>query len=123
MGIDPKPFLEISINRGEIHPVIQGYQHKGDDQITEQVAQHHLEIKKVAASHAAGNTHESDTAERSADHTKGHQHPVAVAVTDEKRFVVGVPGSKVCHTKQQQEIADHKREQQKGRHRQLFTEK
>ncbi len=47
--IDPKPPFQVSINTGQVHPVIEGDQHKSNDHVANQVAEHHLEIIEIAS--------------------------------------------------------------------------
>ncbi len=88
MCIDTKSFLQIGVDTGQVHPVIQWYQYKGDDHITQQVTQHNLVIIKIAGSYPAWYTHECNAGERCTNHTKCHQHPVTVAVTDKEGFII-----------------------------------
>ena len=80
----PHSGIEIVVNRGEIQAVIDRQQHKGNDEIAEQLANDNLEIAERVATDRAGNTDEGHAAERGTHHAKSDKHPVTFAVADEK---------------------------------------
>ena len=116
VGINAKPPFQVRVNGRKVHPVIQRYQHKGNDHVAEEISQNDLVVIKITASHAARYTYERNAAKACTDHTKCNQHPVAVAVANKKRFVIAATGCEISNRKQQNEIPDNKRKQNNGRH-------
>src|SRR5689334_22005322 len=99
MRTDTKSFFKIGIDAREVHFVIERDQHKCYDSIAEQITNDDLEIFKstrhtcgfINIANSSRYTDKCNTTQGGADHTKRYQHPIAIAVTDKKRIIIGIP--------------------------------
>src|SRR6188768_1614637 len=55
-----KSFFKICVNACKIHLVIQRQQHVCNDQVSEEITDHYLEIIKISAANSTGHTYKCD---------------------------------------------------------------
>ena len=83
--------LEILVNGSDLHLVVQGYQHPGNDQVSEEVSHHDLHIGELRVPHPAGNRDKGHPGKGGSDHAKGHHEPWRFPVALEEYGIGVVP--------------------------------
>lgn len=114
--------IEIIVDGSKLQTIVQRQQHEGNNKVPNEITQHYLKVAKAVAANGSGYANKRNAAQRSANHTKRHKHPVAVAVADKKRFVIGIAAGVPGNAKQNQKVNKNERKQQKRRHKQNRNE-
>ena len=106
---------QISVNRSQIHPVIQRKQNARHNEITDEKPNHHhiiFETAKriIARRHLPDRARNGDkrhARKRRPNHPKRHQPPLTFLVSDEKRLVVGVATCKIRDYQKPNKIGEY----------------
>ncbi len=89
IGIRSEALLQISVNTGEVEPVIERKQHVGNNQVAEKEPENHLHIGKLRATHPARHRHKAHTRDGRTEHADGHHPPGRFAVSEKECIIVG----------------------------------
>ena len=90
IGLLPQARLQITIDGGEVEPIVNRQQHKGHHHIAHGKAQAHLQIGELRGDSHAGHADKRDTRNGGAHHAKGYQRPRRLPVAPIKSVVGGM---------------------------------
>ena len=87
--------LEVFVDRDQLHPVEERNQHEGDDELSDDKTQHHLQVRKVVDFDPPRHRNEGYARNARSDHGQSYDEPRRFAVSDEESLIVGLSSGEI----------------------------
>ena len=91
VGPEPETLLQVLVDGYDIQPEIQRREDEGDDQVTQEKPDTHLQVAESAGPYHAGHRNERDPRHAGTDHGKGDYAPVRPAPSGEEGTLAAAP--------------------------------
>ena len=111
-----KPATQVSVDGGQLEPVVQRQEHQGNHPVSHQVPQNHLKVGELVAAHGPWNGDESHPGQACANHPKSHYKPRRTAISEKKSLVTSAAPSERAYADAHQEVNEDDQQDDRGLH-------